>query len=277
MASFVERILILCKTYPSPSAKYAETSCVAGLTSDGKLVRLFPVPFRLVADEQQFRKWQWIEVRVEKSRGDHRPESHKIYVDTIVCDAEPMKAGKRGWPARMELLARQPVFNDFDAMEAARTAGGATLALFKPKRFTRLEIKATRNADWTQEERAKLLQMQQQNSLFDPEEDQRQVRLLEKIPFDFYYHYECEAAGATKTGKTKLVDWEVCALYRNARRQHGSDWEASFRDKLERDLLSRDLTLLMGTIHRFPDQWLAVSLIYPPRPQPEDPNQHTLF
>lgn len=173
MASFVERILILCKTYPSPSAKYAETSCVAGLTSDGKLVRLFPVPFRLVADDQQFRKWQWIEVRLEKSRGDHRPESHKIYVDTIVCDAEPMKAGKRGWPARMELLAPQPVFNDFDAMEAARAAGGATLALFKPRRFTRLEIKATRNADWTQEERAKLLQMQQQNSLFDPEEDQR--------------------------------------------------------------------------------------------------------
>ena len=86
------------------------------------------------------------DVRVEKAPKDHRPESHKIYVDTIVCDAEPMKAGKRGWPARMELLAPQPVFNDFDAMEAARAAGGGTLALFKPRRFTRLEIKATRNS-----------------------------------------------------------------------------------------------------------------------------------
>ena len=97
------------------------------------------------------------------------------------------------------------------------------------------------------------------------------------LPFDFYYHYECDAAGATKAGRVKLVDWEVCALYRNTRRQHGSQWEASFRDKLERDLMSKDLTLLMGTIHRFPDQWLAVSLMYPPRPQPEDPNQNTLF
>ena len=78
MASFVERVLILCKTYPSPSAKYAETSCVAGLTAGGRLVRLFPVPFRLVADDQQFRKWQWIEVRLEKARDDHRPESHLI-------------------------------------------------------------------------------------------------------------------------------------------------------------------------------------------------------
>jgi hypothetical protein len=58
MASFIERVLILCKTYPSPSAKYAETSCVAGMTEDGKLIRLYPVPFRLVSDEQQFKKWQ---------------------------------------------------------------------------------------------------------------------------------------------------------------------------------------------------------------------------
>ena len=49
MASFTERVLILCKTYPSPSAKYAETSCVAGMTEDGRLIRLYPVPFRLVA------------------------------------------------------------------------------------------------------------------------------------------------------------------------------------------------------------------------------------
>ena len=40
MASFVARVLILCKTYPSPSSKYAETSCVAGMTEDGKFIRL---------------------------------------------------------------------------------------------------------------------------------------------------------------------------------------------------------------------------------------------
>jgi hypothetical protein len=56
MASFTERVLILCKTYPSPSAKYAETSCVAGMTEDGRLIRLYPVPFRLVSDDQQFKK-----------------------------------------------------------------------------------------------------------------------------------------------------------------------------------------------------------------------------
>jgi hypothetical protein len=33
-------------------------------------------------------------------------------------------------------------------------------------------------------------------------------------------------------------------------------------------LPSRDLMFLMGTIHRFPDKWLIVSLLYPPRRAP---------
>ncbi|EGH17905.1 hypothetical protein Pgy4_33661, partial [Pseudomonas savastanoi pv. glycinea str. race 4] len=53
------------------------------MDQDGNLVRLYPVPFRLVTEEQKFAKWQWIEASIEKSPGDHRPESHKIGVDTI--------------------------------------------------------------------------------------------------------------------------------------------------------------------------------------------------
>jgi hypothetical protein len=37
MASRQVRILILCKTYPSPSGKHVETSCVAGMEENGHL------------------------------------------------------------------------------------------------------------------------------------------------------------------------------------------------------------------------------------------------
>jgi hypothetical protein len=60
MSSFHQDILGLCKTYPSPSGKHVETSCVAGMDPKGRLIRLFPVPFRLIDGAQQFRKWQWI-------------------------------------------------------------------------------------------------------------------------------------------------------------------------------------------------------------------------
>ncbi len=279
MATFSERVLILCKTYPSPSAGYAETSCVAGITEAGKLVRLFPVPFRLIADEQQFRKWQWITALIEKAPADHRPESHRIYVDKIQVDPEPMKAGKDGWPRRMELLSKVHVYSDFSAIEADRQNAGATLALLRPHQILRLEIKASKNAEWTADELAKLRQMHDQASLFDVDEHRKTpAQLLEKIPFDFYYHYECLVDGGPAVYRHKLVDWEVGALYRRLRRDHGaSGWETPFRDKYELELPSKDVHLLLGTIHRFKDQWLAVSVIYPPKPQPEGQSQRTLF
>ena len=70
----VERILILAKTYPSPSAQYVETSCVAGISQDGVMRRLYPVPFRMIEEGQQFKKWQWIDVRIEKANKD--PDGH---------------------------------------------------------------------------------------------------------------------------------------------------------------------------------------------------------
>lgn len=274
----LQRILILCKTYPSPSSKYAETSCVAGMTDDGRIVRLYPVPFRFVSDDQQFRKWQWIEARVEASHNDRRPESHRLFVDTIQCDAEPLKAGKDGWPRRMELLSKLEVFEDFGAVEAARQARGTTLALLRPTRILGLDIKAAKNPEWTDDEKTKLLQLQQQGGLFDDADEGKQIRLLEKLPFDFHYRYECQVDGQPVAYRHKLVDWEVGALYRRLRREYGaSGWEKPFRDKYERELPSRDLLLLLGTIHRFPDQWLAVSVICPPKPQPEGQSQQMLF
>lgn len=242
------------------------------------MVRLYPVPFRLVSDDQQFRKWQWIEARIEKANNDHRLESHRLFVDTIQCDAAPIKSGKDGWPHRMEVLSKLPVFSDFKAVEAARQNNGTTLALLRPSRIIELEIKAAKNPDWTDAERTKLLQLQQQGGLFENAEENQMLRHLEKLPFDFHYRYECDVGGETLTYKHKLVDWEVGALYRRLRRECGaSGWEKPFREKYERELPARDLLLLLGTIHRFPDQWLAVSVICPPRPQLEDLSQQMLF
>jgi len=69
----------------SPIAQYVETSCVAGISQDGSMRRLYPVPFRMIEEGQQFKKWQWIDVRIEKANKDHRPESYKLYVDTITA------------------------------------------------------------------------------------------------------------------------------------------------------------------------------------------------
>jgi len=107
-----ERILILAKTYPSPSTKYVETSGIAGVNQNGLMRRLYPVPFRMIEEGQQLKKWQWINVRIEKANKDHRPESHKLYVDTIEC-IEQIDT-KQEWSARRTWLDRIPSFENFD-------------------------------------------------------------------------------------------------------------------------------------------------------------------
>ncbi|ADY63916.1 hypothetical protein [Agrobacterium tumefaciens] len=255
------RILILCKTYPSPSGKYAETTCVAGMDESGKLVRLFPVPFRLIAKDQQFKKWQWIKAKVEKAKKDHRPESFTIKVDTI-NGGEVVAPGK-DWAERRRLLSPIKVYPHFDDIEADRSAGRLSLAILRPTRIIGLEIERVSDPEWTDDELAKLVQEQKQGGLFD-DDDKRSIRTLRKLPFDFYYRYECHEGATAKVFKHKLVDWEIGALYWNCLRSHGDGWEKHFRDQLEKKIPSKDLMLLMGNQHRFQDQWLIISLIYPP-------------
>lgn len=263
MAVFDEEVLILCKTYPSPSEKYVETSCVAGVRSDGSLIRLYPVPFRLVAAEKQFKKWQWIDAKIEKARKDHRPESHQVKIDTLRCDKAPLPT-TGGWRARRLALARTPVANSFAEVEAERERTGQSLALLRPAKLIGLDIEEVRPSNWTDEEIAKLAAEQKQGTLFNDE--QADVRILKKLPYSFYYRYECQSPDSShEIFRHKLVDWEVGALYWTCVQRYGAKWESKFREKIWDFMGSRDLIFLMGNIHRFPSQWLIVSLIYPPR------------
>ncbi|WP_313920423.1 hypothetical protein [Tahibacter sp.] len=271
-----ERILVLAKTYPSPSAKHVETSCVAGINQDGAMRRLYPVPFRMIEQDQQFKKWQWIEAGLEKAAADHRPESHKVDIGTLVTKDEVTP--RQNWAERREWMDKMPTFGSYDEIEQARQDCGASIALLQPKRVLGLEIKDARHREWTDEEREKLTRAQMQGDLFSELQAKQQVRELRKLPFDFYYSCVCDTPEGEKPFKHKIVDWEAGVLFWKMHRQHGADgWKEKFRAKLEDDLISKDLMFLMGNQHRFPDQWLIISLFYPPRRNPADDLQMPLL
>lgn len=263
MVTTVERILILAKTYPSPSAKYTETSCVAGINEDGQPRRLYPVPFRLVNGDQQFKKWQWIEVRIEKSPADNRPESHRLFVDTI--QSQEVLTTNKEWASRRVWVDKLPIFDGFDKLDSHREENGISLALLRPKRLLGLTIQAADNPVWTEDDLAKLLKEQMQGQLFVQEDEHKQLRLLKKLPFDFYYRYVCDTESGEIEYKHKIVDWEAGMLFWNCKRSHGEQWEIPFRAKLEAEFAAKDLMFFMGNIHRFQHQWLIISLIYPPK------------
>jgi hypothetical protein len=234
------------------------------MTEEGKLIRIYPVPFRLVGDEQQFKKWQWVTAKIEKASNDNRLESHRIDVSSIQCEGDPLPT-KNHWEQRRYWLNRLPLFHDFDELEQARQQDGITLALLKPSAINSLRITAVKNPEWTEEEKAKLLREQIQGSLFETEET-RDLKQLQKLPYDFHYCYTCDTASSSAEYVHKIVDWEAGALYWNVAK--GSDWEDKFRQRYEREFATKDLMFLMGTIHRFPHQWLIISVIYPPK-QPD--------
>ncbi|WP_379551724.1 hypothetical protein [Qipengyuania sp. DGS5-3] len=257
-----EQILILCKTYPSPSEKYVETSCVAGIRTDGSLIRLFPVPFRLVKADKQFKKWQFVSAKVEKARKDHRPESYQIKIDTLECEENPLPT-KNHWLARRNALKNTSVAQSFSEVETARLETGQSLALLKPARLVGLDIEPVKPAEWTDEEVAKLVAEQRQGALF--EDDQVDIRTLRKLPHAFYYRYECELPDKScESFRHKVVDWEIGALYWRCAKDYGDAWEPKFRQKMWDYMITRDVFFVMGNIHRFPAQWLIVSILYPP-------------
>jgi hypothetical protein len=64
-------ILIVAKTYPEISKKYTETVCTAGIHgATKKLIRLYPIRYRYLTGESQFRKYQWIKAKIEKAKLD---------------------------------------------------------------------------------------------------------------------------------------------------------------------------------------------------------------
>jgi len=108
------------------------------------------------------------------------------------------------------------------------------------------------------------MQAQQQGDLFNQDAEQRSLRQLRKLPFDFHYLYECRAAdGVARQYKHKLVDWEAGALYWNVYRK--DNWEALFKQRFLEEFAAKDLLFLMGNIHRFQDHWLVVSVLYFPK------------
>ncbi len=122
-----------------------------------------------------------------------------------------------------------------------------------------------------------MLREQMQSDLFSEAEERKHVKQLRKVPFDFRYRYVCQTPEGEQEHTHKIVDWEAGALFWKCRQSHGTGWEQPFRAKLEEDLGSKELMFLMGNQHRFQDQWLIISLIYPPKRKPTDDRQGALF
>lgn len=250
-----KEILIVVRTYPTPAKQGVEVSCTAGITRDGKWIRLYPVPYRFLEDDQRFHKYQWIEVSVRKATSDARPESYKIAEESIKVLSNPLST-EREWSARKEFVT--PLLSHcLCCLKRERDRNGfPTLGVFKPKTIHRLIIDED-ESEWSAEQ----LDALRQRDLFD----KAQKAELEKVPHQFQYEFECDHEDCT-SHKITCTDWEMGQAWRRWRNQYGSDWESKFRQKFEDEMLNKsDTHFFVGTIHGHPHTWIIIGLFYPPK------------
>jgi hypothetical protein len=256
------RVLITAKTYPAPAKKGVEVSCTGGITEQGDWIRLFPVPFRLLEQEKQFKKYQWVRVLPVKTPNDRRPESFKLDLDSIVIEPGVLSTAD-AWKARKQVV--MPLESpSLCWLQAQRDAHGSpTLGFFKPKVISRLIIEPD-SRQWTPGEIARLGQY----PLFGKSPES----VLEKIPYQFKYEFICEQPGC-RGHEMSCLDWEIRQSYRKWSRQYGTAWEEKFRQRYEQDMIERsDTYFFVGTLHQFPGTWIIIGLFYPPKvPDLADP------
>ena len=252
-----EKILILVKTYPHPSATYGELVCVAGITEQGEWRRLYPIPFRDLPAFRQFNKYSWVNMDVARRTQDNRPESYQPDVDSVNL-ADRLDTQDR-WRDRRRFVENLKV-STVGELERERDSGGASLGVVMPSEVIDIEVKKV-ESEWSEQDVAKLNQLKLGTSV---------ARELKKIPFEFRYVFRCK--DDVQLRRALITDWELGMRYLNAVKSRNPSAAAEEVREFYLNLMDDskyDTRLFMGTTYPW-NKWVVIGLFYPKKlEQPE--------
>jgi hypothetical protein len=248
------KFLVLVKTYPNPSASTQEAVCTAAVDEDGKLTRLFPIPFRTMAEAQRFKKWQWIRAKVQKARSDPRPESYKVDYESIEA-LEELPPGK-GWPARWALV-QHLVLPSLEAVKAS----GASLGLIKPRNYS-IKIEKVRDPHWTQDDIEKMRRGEGETDLFGNKLTPR--TLLEKLPVQMRYVFDCQ--DDDERHDLIFEDWEVGASWRSWKKRYPDPivlQDAIRNEYVDEPTRKNNMYFFLGNNYKRQHIWMVIGHVRP--------------
>jgi hypothetical protein len=242
-------MLVNCKTYPAISKKYTETVCTGGIERSGKFIRLYPVPFRLLSEEQQYGRWDVIRVQVYRDTKDSRPESAHIEPNRPINIIEKIGSEKARWE-----WMRNGVFDSVGEMESRKLTNG--MVEIEPEElYWEPESKT-----WS----AGQLEVLTQGNLFH---DQSLMdSLAQRVPWQFKLRF-MEKNTARKFDQ-KVLAW---SYYRGFQRHINDGMNeqealAKVRDDVHKSILNsaRCVYAILGTHSRF-GHWMVSGIYHLPR------------
>lgn len=263
MERATKRVMILVKAAPVLTSRLEESMCVAAVSLDGaqEWVRLHPVPFRDLADDTRFRKYQEVTVDVVRPRSDRRPESWVPLEGTL--QPGDSIGTEHGWSTRRERLAHLERPTMCDLVDVNRSGSGPStpsLAVIQTLEPPELEI-TTRGAEQLAKWKQRADAIAAQPSLFDDPDTKKPD--FEVVPWRFRYRYRC-LAPACKGHSQTIIDWEAVALWRNVR--HLPNWQDLMRRKFVDELWAADrqAELFVGNQEQHPHSFLVLGVFWPP-------------
>lgn len=247
MPTATKRVYVLVKAYPQPSTTYEETVCVAGISESGEFVRLYPVRFRRLSREARFDRYDLIEVRGERPRTDHRPESFHVDEDSI-------RVIHRGAGMSAESKAKlwmNHVSASLPALREANEERNVSLGIVRPDPGTvKFTWEAASKAD--DEDKAIASALKYQTSLIEEPLDP-----LPEPEYAFYYSYE----SGGKKSRGQIHDWEVQAAYSAYKRRYAAGALDKLREAYQVNMVRNNLHLFLGTMKAHPRVFIIVGLL----------------
>lgn len=268
-------VLIAVKTYPTLSAEYDELVCTAGFLEDGSWIRIYPIPFRKLADDSQYHKWQWVTIDLVKNTKDLRNESYRpVDIDKPI-QLGPVVPSKNNWAYRKPYVLHEVYTNMEELIAEAQRPPYKSLAVVKPtqvKDFIWEEV----DRDWNPEKLKAVYANQMQGNLFQQEDERVAFTVAKKLPYKFSYVF------TTEDGKERILmieDWELGMLYWNCLEAANGDEQIACQKVRERyfDIMTKgtDFYFLMGTTLRYhigsPNPFIIIGTFYPKHEDPELP------
>ena len=263
MSMPVDRVLITVKTYPTLSGTYGETVCTAGLREDGSWVRIYPVPFRLLEEINRYKLFEWIECPLQRNTKDFRPETFRL------LDPSQIQRGVQldttdSWRERRDIvLKKATVYDRLEPLIKAAKDNATSLAVFKPTEIVGFVHEST-DREWSRKKLDDMRAKIDQVDLFDDNEWRATFRVVNKLPYKFYYRF-MDAAG--KMSKLQILEWQIGALYWNCLRQAGGNEDealAKVRQKYVDEFADKDLHFFLGTTLGFhlvaPNPWMIIGV-----------------
>ena len=255
--------MILVKAAPVLTSRLEDSMCVAAISldEDPRWIRLHPVPFRDLADESKFRKYQEVTVNAIRPKSDRRPESWVPLEGSIQPGAEI--GTEHGWSTRRERLEALPRPTMCSLVELNRSGSGPStpsLAIVRVRGTPEFQV-TKRDEEQLIEWRKRATAFAATRSLFDdPSRDRPEY---EVVPWRFRYRDQCMEPGCRSHTQT-IIDWEIVALWYRVRDQ--PDWWERMRKKFV-DVLwapDRNTELFVGNQERHPHSFLVLGVFWPP-------------